>query len=80
VRKASHANLRSGRYEDDGYHYVDEADLSIQGVDANLACRHSFRLAKVLNVSLRITFEWREKDDAAHPGQIGIIEWNPNEN
>lgn len=78
VRKASHANLRPGRYEDDGYHYLAEADLSVQGVDANLACEHSFRLAKVLGVSLKVTFEWRDKAEAANPGQVGIIEWTPN--
>jgi hypothetical protein len=79
VRKASHANLRQGRYEENGYKYLPEADLSIQGVDANLACEHSFRLAKAMNISLKVTFEWRDKEDAAHPGQTGIIEWNPND-
>jgi hypothetical protein len=78
VRKVSQANLRSGRYEDDGYHYLAEADLSVQGVDANLACQHAFRLAKVLKVSLKVTFQWRDKEDAAYPGQTGIIEWDPN--
>lgn len=78
VRKASQANLRQGRYEENGYKYLPEADLSIQGVDANLACVHSFRLAKAMNISLKVTFEWREKEDAAHPGETGISEWSPN--
>jgi hypothetical protein len=79
VCKASHANLRQGRYEEDGYRYLPEADLSVQGVDANLACGHSFRLATVLNVPLRVTFEWRDKDGAAYPRQQGVIEWTPND-
>lgn len=78
VRRASRANLRQGRYEENGYKYLPEADLSIQGVDANLACEHSFRLARAMNISLKVTFEWRDKEDAAHPGQSGIIEWNPS--
>lgn len=77
VRKASRANLRQGCYEENGYKYLPEADLSIQGVDANLACEHSFRLAKTMNIALKVMFEWRDKEDAAHPGQTGIIEWNP---
>jgi hypothetical protein len=77
VRKASHANLRQGRYEENGYKYLPEADLSIQGVDANLACDHSFHLARAMNVSLKVTFEWCDKEDAAHPGETGIIEWTP---
>jgi hypothetical protein len=78
LREASDANLRQGRYEDNGYKYIPKADLSIQGVDANAACEHAFRLAKVLNVSLKVTFEWRDKAEAAYPGQRGIIEWVPN--
>ena len=78
VRKASHANLRQGRYEVNGYKYLPEGDLSIQGVDANLAWDHSFRLAKAMNISLKVTFEWRDKEDAAHPGETGMIEWTPD--
>lgn len=78
VRKASHANLRKGQYENDGYQYITEADLSVQGVDANSACEYSFLLAKAMNVPLSVTFEWRNKDDAAYPGKRGIIEWSPN--
>jgi len=78
VRKESQANLRQGRYEENGYKYIPEADLSIQGVDANHAWEHSLRLAKAMNVSLEATFEWRDKEEAAHPGQKGIIEWYPD--
>lgn len=77
VRRASQANLRQGCYEENGYKFLPEADLSIQGVDANLACDHSFRLAKAMNVSLKVMFEWRDKEGAAHPGETGVIEWSP---
>jgi len=79
VRAASGANLRQGRYESDGYRYLAEADLSIQGCDAKNSCAGAFDLAKAMKLSLTVTFEWREKDDAAHPGQTGIIEWSPNQ-
>lgn len=78
LRKATRANIKPGRYEDDGYHYQPDADLSVQGVDANLAFEHTLRLAKTMSVPISVTFEWRDKEEAANPGQRGIIEWTPN--
>ena len=78
VKHASRANLRSGKYEGEGYKPLAETEFSIQGVSANLAWEHSLTLARELNVPIKIVFEWREKDGAAHPGQRGIIEWTPN--
>jgi len=78
LRRASGANIREGRYEENGYRYLPEADLSIQGVDANLAWDHSLRLARALEVPLQLRFEWREKDGAAHPGETGVLEWAPS--
>lgn len=79
VRDASSANLRPGRHEDDGYRYLAEADFSIQGSDANSACESSFRLAEAMGIALRVTFEWRDREDAAYPGKTGVIEWRPGE-
>jgi hypothetical protein len=77
LRRATGAQLRQGRYEDEGYKYLHEADLSIQGVDSNGAWDHSLALARELRVPIRITFEWRNRDGAAHPGQRGVLEWSP---
>lgn len=78
LRKASGANIRQGKYEEDGYKYLPDADISIQGADANLAWSQSLRLARALGVRLQVEFEWRNKSDAAHPGEIGTIEWLPS--
>ena len=77
VRKASKANLREGKYEEDGYSFLPEAGFSVQGVDSNLAWAHSLGLARQLRVSLSATLEWREKEGAAHPGKIGVLDWSP---
>ena len=77
LKRASGAQLREGRYEQDGFTYFSEADLSIQGVDANLSWNHILQLARALDWSIKITFEWRNKDGATHPGQRGVLEWNP---
>ncbi len=79
LRGASGANLRQGRYEMDGYKYVPQADLSIQGVDSNLAWDHSLGLARALGVPIKITFQWPDREGAAHPGQTGVLEWTPTE-
>lgn len=77
VEAASDARLRPGRYEYEGFHYLPEADLSIQGLDANLAWDHSLGMARKLGVPIRVKFEWRRKKGAAHPGKLAIIEWTP---
>ena len=75
LKKVSDANLRSGKYEQDGYKYLPEAGFSIQGVDANASWADTFKLVKELKMPVRVEFLWREKEGAAHPGKIGVIEW-----
>jgi hypothetical protein len=71
------AGLRQGRYEEEGYRYLPEADISIQGVDANKAWNHALRVARALRVPVKVTFEWRNREGAAHPGQRAVLEWTP---
>jgi hypothetical protein len=77
LQRVSGAHLRPGRYEQDGFHYLPEADLSIQGVDSNFAWAHTLGLARHLRVPVRVRFEWRLKEAAAHPGRTAILEWSP---
>jgi hypothetical protein len=77
LKRATRARLRQGRFEDEGYKYLPEADISIQGVDSNLAWAHSLRLARALRVPLRLTVEWRDTPSAAHPGESAVLEWSP---
>lgn len=77
LRKVSSARIRPGRYEEEGYHFVPDADLSIQGTEANVAWDYSLGLARHLKVSITAKFEWRHKDGAAHPGKMGLLEWAP---
>ena len=77
LRQASGANLREGRYEENGYVYLPGADLSIQGVDANLAWDHCLGLARALEVKIQLRFEWRHKVGASRPGETAVLEWSP---
>lgn len=77
LRRVSGAHLREGKYEDNGFHYLPDADLSVQGVDSNLAWDHALGLARQLRIPIQVRFEWRTKDGAARPGQTAILEWSP---
>jgi len=79
LKQASGARLRQGRFEEEGYKYLPAADLSIQGVDANLAWDHSLKLARAIAISIKVEFEWRDKEGAVHPGRRGVLEWSPPE-
>lgn len=76
LRRASGASLRKGQYEDEGFKYISEGDFSVQGVDANKAWDHSLKLARAVKVDIHVLFEWRDFDEAAHPGKTGILEWS----
>jgi hypothetical protein len=77
LRQASGANVRDGRYENEGFTYVADARISVQGADANKSWQHSMRLARKLGVPIEVQFEWQSKDTAAHPGKRGKIKWSP---
>jgi len=77
MRKMTRAQVRKGTYSDEGYRYVPEIGVSIQGVDAGHAWEYSLRLAIHLKVPVKAEIEWRHNDKAAHPGERGIMIWTP---
>lgn len=77
VRRLSTANLFVGEKDDEGFRPLDTLGFSIQGVDSNDSWRISYDLARKLVIPIEVEFEWRHKDDAAYPGEAGILEWTP---
>lgn len=69
VRRLCPVNLVAGRKEDEGYGYLSDIDLSVQGQDANSACRAMVVAAQAMGISLDIGFMWRPKENAAYPGE-----------
>lgn len=61
-------NMVEGRKEVEGYGFLAEAGISVQGQAANTACRSLIAIARSLRVPVEITFLWRTKEGAAHPG------------
>lgn len=66
-------NMVKGRKEDDGYGYLADIDISVQGQDSNGACRCILTVAQALGISLEIGFMWRHKESAAFPGERARI-------
>jgi hypothetical protein len=57
--------------ENEGYKFLSDIGISVQGQDANSAWRAACHIAQQLGCQLLVTFVWREKEDAAFPGVTG---------
>lgn len=74
LRQLCPVNMTKGRKEDEGYSYLSDIDVSVQGQDANAACRTVITAAQGLGLALNIGFMWRPKDTAAYPGERARIQ------
>jgi len=77
LKKVTHAQIRKGSHSDSGYRVLPEIGISVQGVDANHAWSYSLRLAQYLKCPIKTVVEWRHNEKAAHPGEMGVLEWSP---
>lgn len=73
LRQVCPVNMVEGRKEDEGYGYLSDIGVSVQGQDANGACRATVLAAQALNIGLEIGFMWRLKEAAAFPGERARI-------
>jgi hypothetical protein len=62
-----------GKKVDEGYRFLAELGISIQGQDANGAWKAACYIAQKLALPLAVTFVWREKEGAAFPGVTGRL-------
>ena len=69
LRELCPVNMVQGRKEDEGYRYLEEIDVSIQGMSANDACRALVVAAQSLAIQVEIVVMWRAKEGAAFPGE-----------
>jgi hypothetical protein len=67
-----------GKKDDEGYEYLADADLSVQGQDAKGAWRGVAHIAQQLGISVEVIFLWRHKDRAAFPGETGCLAIPPS--
>lgn len=69
-------NYVMGKKEDEGYRYLDDVKISVQGQDANAAWRAVSHIANRLRLPFEIAFTWRVKKGAVHPGVMGRFFFN----
>lgn len=75
LRRITIANIVNGPESDRGFVFLSDIGLSVQNVEANKAWRDALHLAKKLEGSIQATFDWRDKEGAAHRGQSGLLRW-----
>ena len=66
-------NYVVGQKGNGGYKYIAEADLSVQGQDANGAWKAISFLAKEFGINVEIEFTWQNNPKAANPGLSGNL-------
>jgi hypothetical protein len=73
LKKLIHVNMIPGKKDDEGYRYLKDANVSVQGQDANAAWQTAYHAAAQLGFEVDVTFLWRQKEKAAHPGVTGRL-------
>lgn len=74
IVKMLFVNAVLGQKEDNGYKYLPDVGLSVQGQDSNAAFRQAFDIASKLGIKLKVYFHWQDNDKAAYPNQHGVFE------
>jgi hypothetical protein len=64
-------NFVDGQKTDEGYRFLSDVGISVQGQDADASWRAACHIAQHLGCQLQVTFAWRQKEGAAFPGTIG---------
>jgi hypothetical protein len=64
-------NCAKGERRGTGFSYVPEADLSIQGQNANNAWRQAYVIASSVGVRIEVVFAWQNNTKAALPNVEG---------
>jgi hypothetical protein len=62
-----------GKKEDNGYKYLDDIGISVQGQDANNAWRTTYNILKGIKVPAEVTFVWLDNPKAVAPGSVGKL-------
>ncbi|MBU6296750.1 MAG: hypothetical protein KGJ79_16325 [Alphaproteobacteria bacterium] len=73
LRKVVSINVAEGRKTDQGYRYLADVNVSVQGQSAKDAWRATARIARRLGHVVHVAFYWQNKQGAEHPGEVGIF-------
>lgn len=64
-------NSQAGPRHDNGFTYIEEADLSVQGQAANGAWRQTYVIASSTGIPVEVVFAWQNNPKAAMPNTVG---------
>jgi hypothetical protein len=73
LKKLMLVNVVEGKKTTDGYKYLSDIGLSVQGQDANGAWKGARHICQQLGLRLAVTFIWRTKEGAEFPGTTGQL-------
>ena len=73
ARRLIIVNFVTGKKEDEGYRFVPELGISVQGQDANSSWKGASHIARELGFPVEVEFLWRMKEGAAFPGVTGRL-------
>jgi len=73
LNKLLFVNHAMGMKSDNGYKFMHDIGLSIQGQNSDNAFRQSFALAEHMKFKLEVFFRWQNKPEAAFPNRTGIF-------
>ena len=62
-----------GPKTNEGYRFLSDVGISVQGQDAIGAWKTACNIAQRLGLALTVTFVWREKQEAVFPGLTGRL-------
>lgn len=65
-----------GQKDGNGYVYIEEAGISVQGQSSNRAWKQAQIVASALNFSLEVEFVWQNTEKAAIPNGTGLFTIN----
>jgi hypothetical protein len=69
-------NFVEGNKEDQGYRYLPDAGVSVQGQDASNAWKGAAHIIKAMKFPARVVFQWYDNPKAANPGKTGQFTLN----
>ncbi len=66
-------NIKEGEFNQKNYTYLPDLDITVQGQNAENACKAIRAFAKKAELSIEIKFRWQDIDKASYPGECGIL-------
>jgi len=77
IKNTATINIQEQEITANGFSPLMGLNLSIQGQSADQAWQNALKLAQSLRQPIEVKFNWSDNKKAAHPGEIGTLQWRP---